>query len=102
MILGAWALVSPWVLGFASAPREAAWTTSVLGAAIVVFAGVAAYIPRAWEEVIIILLGVALLVSPWALGFVTQSVATTNAVIVGVLVAAFGIWAILADPAHRE
>jgi hypothetical protein len=82
--------------------REAAWTTSVLGAAVVVFAGTAAYVPKAWEEVITILLRVALLISPWMFGFVTQSVAISNAVIVGVLVGAFGLWAILADPALLE
>jgi hypothetical protein len=102
LVLGAWTVISPWALGFAATENAAALSAWVLGAAILVFAGIAVYMPKAWEEAVTILLGLALLASPWALNFATQSTPTSNAVIVGLLVAAFGAWAIAMDTAVRE
>jgi hypothetical protein len=102
LVLGAWTLASPWALGFADGQSAAALSAWVLGAAIVVFAGIAVSMPKAWEEAINILLGVCLLASPWALNFATQSTPTTNAAIVGILVAAFALWAMLMDTTVRE
>jgi hypothetical protein len=102
LVLGAWMLASPWVLGFAAGQSVAAWSAWVLGAAIVVFAGIAVSMPKAWEEAINIVLGVCLIASPWALNFAAQSTPTSNAVIVGILVAAFALWAMLMDTTVRE
>jgi hypothetical protein len=102
LVLGAWTLASPWALGFADGQSAAAWSAWVLGAAILVFAGIAVSMPQAWEEGINILLGVGLLASPWVLDFATQSTPTSNAVIVGVLVAALALWAMLMDTTVRE
>jgi hypothetical protein len=102
LALGAWMILSPWALGFADASSAAAWSAWGLGAAIVVFAGIAVYMPKAWEEGINVLLGVGLLVSPWVLDFATQSTPTSNAVIVGVLVAGLALWAMLMDTTVRE
>ena len=102
LVLGAWTLASPWVLGFADGQSAAAWSAWVLGAAIVIFAGIAMSVPKAWEEAINILLGVCLLASPWVLNFATQSTPTSNAAIAGVLVAAFALWAMLMDTTVRE
>jgi hypothetical protein len=102
LVLGAWMVVSPWALGFADKQNPAALTAWVLGAAIIVFAAIAVSMPQAWEEGINILLGVGLLASPWALNFATQETPTTNAVVVGVLVGALALWAMLSDPALRE
>lgn len=96
VILGAWLVISPWVLNFAD-NEVAARTAWALGAAIAVFAGIAVYMPKAWEEAVNILLGLGVLASPWALAFADHPIATTNAAIVGVLVVAFGIWAMLRD-----
>src|SRR5690349_21788181 len=52
LVLGAWTLASPWVLGFADGQSVAAWSAWVLGAAIIVFAGIAVSIPKTWEEAI--------------------------------------------------
>jgi len=41
---------------------------------------------RKWEEWINVLLGIWLILSPWILHFTTDSKATTNAIIVGVIV----------------
>jgi chaperone required for assembly of F1-ATPase len=97
VILGVWMVVSPWILGFAADQNVAAQTAWVLGVAIIVFAGIAVYIHKAWEEAINIILGICLIASPWVLGFVDQMTATTNAVIVGFLVTAFGLWSMFMD-----
>jgi hypothetical protein len=47
--------------------------------------------------VINILLGICLLVSPRALSYTDQAPATTNAALIGLLVVAFGTWAMLSD-----
>ncbi|HEY0938568.1 MAG TPA: SPW repeat protein [Steroidobacter sp.] len=96
VILGAWLVASPWALGFADnvLAARSAW---VLGAAVVVFAGIAVYMPKAWEEAVNIILGICLLISPWVLGFIEQANATANAVMVGILVVALGAWAMVRD-----
>lgn len=97
LVLGVWTFVSPWALGFAASTNMAARAMWILGAAIVVFAASAVYMHKAWEEVINILLGICLIVSPWVLGFADQSAPTTSAVITGLLVTAFAIWAMLTE-----
>src|SRR4051794_34362883 len=96
-ILGLWTVISPWVLGFSGSTTEAARTAWVLGAAIVVLAVVAVYMPRAWEEGLNILLGLCLLISPWAFSYADISKPTVNAVCVGVLVTLLALWAMLGD-----
>lgn len=97
IVLGAWLLMAPWALGFAEPQGPAAWTAWALGAAVIIFATTAVYVPKAWEEGINTLLGLGLAVSPWALGFADHETATSNAVIVGILIAAFAIWAMVRD-----
>lgn len=96
VILGAWMVASPWVLDFADnvVASRSAWA---LGAAIVLFAGIAVYMPKAWEEAVNIVLGLCLLLSPWVLAFTEHETATVNAAIVGILVVAFGVWAMVGD-----
>lgn len=97
VFLGLWMLASPWILGFAASENVAARTAWILGAAIIVFAGIAVYIPKAWEEVLNIVLGIGLIASPWGLGYTDQTTPTANAVVVGLLVTALGLWAMLVD-----
>jgi hypothetical protein len=94
-ILGVCMFTSPWIFGFSLGGGTAARTAWILGAAIVLLAGLAAYLPKAWEEGINIVLGICLLASPWALSYTDQARATTNAATIGLLVTAFGIWALL-------
>jgi hypothetical protein len=102
VILGLWMVASPWTLGFAAAESLAAPTAWILGAAIVIFAGVAVYMHKAWEEALTIILGICLFASPWVLGFADQTTPTANAVAVGLLVTAFGVWAMLMDTAFQK
>ncbi len=101
VILGAWLIASPWALGFADT-QPAAGTAWALGAAIVVLAGTAVYMPKAWEEAVSIVLGLCLLASPWVMGFADHSAAMTNAVAMGVLVVAFALWAMLQDADFKK
>jgi len=96
-VLGLWMFASPTILQFAAAGSPAMRAAWILGLAIVVFAGIAIYMPKAWEEAINILLGVCLIASPWALGYADQGVPTRNAVIVGLLVTALAVWAMVKD-----
>ena len=102
VILGLWMIASPWILGFAASENLAAPTAWVLGAAIVIFASIAVYIHKTWEEALSIILGICLFVSPWVLGFADARTPTTNAVIVGLLVTAFAVWAMLMDTAVQK
>jgi hypothetical protein len=93
MLLGAWLFASPWLLKYADDLPRAAWSAWISGAAIVLFAAFALYIPKAAEEIVNALLGVWVAVSPWVLGFAANRDVTTNAIFVGVLVALLAIWA---------
>jgi hypothetical protein len=93
---------SPWILAFAMEGGTAARTAWFLGAGIVIFASLAVYLPKTWEEAINILFGICLLASPWTLSYSDQTRATASAVIVGLLVTAFGTWAMLMDTAVQR
>jgi hypothetical protein len=97
LLLGAWLFVSPWALKYADELPKAAWNAYILGAAIVLFAAVAVYLPRVWEEWLNVALGAWLVISPWALDFASNRNVTINAVIVGILVAVLAVWAMFRD-----
>lgn len=102
VILGLWTVASPWALGFALDESPAAPTAWILGAAIVIFAGMAVYMHKAWEEALSIVLGICLFVSPWAMGFAEQRTPTMNAVIVGLLVTALAVWMMVSETAVQK
>lgn len=95
LILGAWLFVSPWVLQYADS--TAAWNAYIMGAGIAVFAAIAAYMPKAWEEVINTLIGVWLVISPFVLGFTGVAGVALHTVLIGVMVIAFAVWAMVSD-----
>jgi len=101
-VLGLWMLASPTILQFAAAGSPAMRVAWILGLAVVVFAGIAIYMPKAWEEALNILLGVCLIASPWALGYADQGMPTRNAVIVGLLVTGLAVWAMVKDTAVQR
>ena len=94
LVLGAWLFISPWVLSYAG--TLAARNAAILGLGIVVFALLAAYMPRAWEEIINTVLGIWLVVSPFVLGFSGSARISLHTVIVGILATAFALWAMFA------
>lgn len=55
-----------------------------------------------WQDTANLVLGVALLVSPWALGFVAERMPTWNAFIVGAIIALLAIAALFAFQPWEE
>lgn len=102
LLLGAWLFASPWLMNYADDLPKAAWNAWALGAAVVLFAAVAMYMPKIWEEGINILLGAWVAVSPWVLAFTSNRDVTTNAVVVGSLVTLLAVWAMVRDPDFRK
>jgi hypothetical protein len=102
LVLGAWLFFSPWLIQYPSDTLNATWNAHIVGAAIVLFAALAVYMPRIWEEGLNVVLGIWTIISPWVLGFASYRNVTTNAVIVGVLVTALAAWAILHDKGFEK
>ena len=95
LILGSWLFVSPWALAYIG--TTAAWNAHIMGAGVVLFALIAAYMPKAWEEMINTLLGVWLVFSPFVLGFGDAQLIALHTVVVGILATAFAVWAMASD-----
>ena len=97
LIFGAWLFFSPWLLKYTTL-GAASWNSFVFGVAIVVFAVWALFAPEAWEEWTNLILGLWLIIAPWALGFSTHALATWNLVVVGVVVAVLSLAAVGRQP----
>ena len=55
-----------------------------------------------WQDPVNAVLGVALVLSPWVLSYSSESVATSNAVIIGLALVATALGAMLAPQAWEE
>jgi len=104
LILGIWMIVSPWALRYqtdmtlnAVMSNPATSNAVLLGALIAAAALIALFRVMAWEEWANVVLGVWLVISPWALGFSSLATAMWNAVIVGIVVAVLALWALGTD-----
>jgi hypothetical protein len=93
LLLGLWLTTSPLLLGFTGA---AGWVTVVLGVFVVLFAIEGLIIPSFFEEWGEILLGVALMAAPWAIGYESQA-ASISGVMTGVLIIALAVWEMMTD-----
>jgi len=93
LILGVWLFLSPWLLAYTGTSMVASWNAWILGVALVVFSAIAVSIPQIWEEVVNILIGIWMIISPWVLGFTGTRNAEANAVIVGIIAIVFAAWA---------
>lgn len=89
-VIGIWLVVAVFVLNVT--PPEgvtltgAIWNFVLVGAVIAALAGAAFYAFRQWEEWILMLLGLWLVVSPWVLGFAEVSQYMTAAVVSGLVI----------------
>jgi len=94
LILGMVLFFSPWAFDFSAGAQ---WqTASVIGIVIAVLSIAALAAFAVWEEWLKLAAGLALIVSPWLLGF-QNSDAMTIDVVIGCLVAvfaAFEVWAV--------
>jgi hypothetical protein len=93
LLLGVWLVLSPFALGFAGA---AVWMTIVLGLFVILFAVEGFFIPSYLEEWGEILLGLAVVVAPWTVGYESVS-ATVSSMVSGILVILLGAWELTTD-----
>jgi len=91
--LGVWLIVSPWILGF-SDQSAATITALVMGCILVLEEFLEVVVHEMTEEWIDLVAGLWLMVSPFALGFASQTVASVNMVAVGLLTVLFAAWAL--------
>lgn len=96
LVLGLWLAASPWVLGY-QAEITPTYNAVIVGAPIAVLALLELFKVTAWEEWTSFALGVWLAMSPWLLGFSGIAAAMSNALVVGIAVAALALWALGTD-----
>ena len=103
LFLAVWLYLSPFGLAFVpgaltTGMPAAAWNAWIVSVVIGVFSAAALY--RAWpiEEWIKLLLGAWLVISPWAVGYVSDKVMTWNALTVGALTLVLAIWELKTIP----
>ena len=93
VMLGVWLITSPWLLTMTAGNGFAAWSSWSVGAGIVTLAFCAMYKPTVWGDAVGVMFGAALIASPWMFGFADVSAAASNAVILGLLVIGYALWA---------
>ena len=93
LVLAVCLFVSPWVLGFIGENRAAmnAW---IFGAALAALAVAALAAFAEGEEWVTGIVGVWLIIAPWAVGFATNMAAMWTHLVLGVLVVAASGWAV--------
>lgn len=84
LFLGIWLFFSPWLLGYSDV-SNAATNAYLVGIAIVGLSILEIATKTRWEEWTNLLLGVWLVLCPWALGFNAVRSATQNMVVVGII-----------------
>lgn len=93
--LGTWLLVSPYVMGY-SLNKTATGNACGLGVAIAAFNVMAACRSQdRGEELLNILMGLWLVLSPLSLGFFDETRVALNAAAVGVVLMALSVWQII-------
>lgn len=95
-LLGAWLILSPWVMGFADQAIPTANAVAV-GALLAAVAVGAMVVPKAWEEWAEVAIGVWLIASPWVLGFASAELAMQNALFAGLAVTVLALWVLGTD-----
>lgn len=101
LLIGAWLVVSPWVLGFAGM-QPALWNALLFGVILAGLAIAAITEFRDWEEWADMAIGAWLVASPWVLGFAAMTAgaeggayaATWNFVATGVVALALAAWSL--------
>lgn len=94
LVLAVWLFIAPYV-AFEARDDMAAWNAYICGVVVAIFAIAALRRPQVWEEWLNLVVGVWLIVAPFALGFSDQPAATWNQIIVGLLIGGDALWAAL-------
>ena len=92
ILLGAWLLCSPLLLGF-QANLAALDNTIAVGVLLLATAFGAVLVPRVWEDWTELVLGAWLAMSPLFFEFGTQ-IGAVNALVCGLLVVTLSLWAV--------
>jgi hypothetical protein len=94
LIFGAWVFFSPfWMPAYVSRGDAAAWNSYIFGALAFAFAWGALATRQLWEDWINLLIGIWLIIAPFALGFHSrESGASWNQIILGILMGLDAIW----------
>ncbi len=95
MLLSIWLFISPWVMGYRH--EVAAWDAYIFGIVCFLVAAFAMRMAKPWENLLNLLLGTWLVVSPFLLRFSGEDLIAINTVAVGVLFVVFAAWALYAD-----
>jgi SPW repeat len=92
ILLGLWLIASPWVFDYSA--RSAVVSSVCVGALIALLAAmrIATLPDSAGLSGINVLLALWTIGSPWACGYAENVAATTNNVILGIVIAALAIW----------
>lgn len=101
LALGIWVAVSPWVYGFNMAAVATA-NAVIIGAVIALYSLIELSAPRIWEEWLMVLAGIWLLISPWVLGFEARTQAVWNTALSGIAIALLAVWALGQFGAERR
>jgi hypothetical protein len=93
LLVGLWLVLSSFILGLSGA---AVWITIALGFGVMLFAIETFVIPSYLEEWGEVLLGLALLLAPWTIGYESVS-ATVSSVLSGTVVILLAVWELMTD-----
>lgn len=94
MLLGMWLFLAPF-FGLGPMHGLIAWNSYVFGALIAFFSGLALYRQQLWEEWISLVIGVWLIIAPFALGFAGGAL-MWNSIVIGLLIGGDALLAMLA------
>lgn len=91
MAVGVWLCIAPWAL---SLPQAAAWCSVAVGIFVIMLSVEDLFLPDQLEEWGNAVLGIGLMISPWAWGYSDHMAATASALVSGFLVSGFAFWAL--------
>lgn len=92
LVLGAWLIIAP-LIGLGVNHGLAAWNSYISGAVVAIFAVIALARPQLWEEWLNLIIGLWLIIAPFALGYTHQTGPMWNQIIVGLLIGVDALWA---------
>jgi hypothetical protein len=102
-VLGLALIVAPFALGF-SGNSTALWSSIVLGAAVAVVSAIKGLMhdTARWEYWVVGILGLAVVVAPFALGFSALHLALWSSIILGAIVAALSGYQLVRTPVEAR
>ncbi|MBI3498958.1 MAG: SPW repeat protein [Proteobacteria bacterium] len=102
VLLGIWLCVSPWVLGFAGDDMTATQNAVLIGALLILAEMVILMAFRTWEEWVNVILGLWLVISPWALTVAATPLVAVDFVVVGLVVLGLAFYEMWDEQHHAH